>query len=785
MLEAVLQHSVKGQKALKDYLSQNYQIEFNFKELQFRWMRGFAVSFDEFEIKYQNKPVLNGDELALFINWKDTINSKKIILSELKFINPIVHSSISNLFQSAWPTLNQQNKHQDFLLQKVSFENLHGFQINCKLQNPACHIQNTLSSLESDLYFEDPQWMRLHIKLHDYLLQDFKEVINRLKNLEVPFPLWLDWIYSKTSWETANGEMLIDISKKETKHTFKLMLDFSKSEIKFSPEWPALKIASLLVQGNEKNLKFMSAKKDGFVDQIGDLPIKKINANFDGLEYIFQVESQFENPAGVPSVISFLKSSPLQKIGKKLEDFHLIEQSGKAFDLILNLEFPILNVGDPDLKMRGDLKLKNHSIDAQDCPLNIENLNLNFDSQTIQGQSQANASTQCFEKMFGMKAAGIFKFKTDFEFDFLKEQISSLELNSDLKDLSIQNNFFSKPALENSLVHLTLQPQPGSKNSYNGQVEWSCLPEPVKFKLDDQFNLKELRFQSKNLVLGKFHFDRFDFNVQNNKYYLKSGRAYWNRQYFASDLKIVADKKDNKMYLKSIDLMHPDFHLKGSGMLKNDKSHLVGQLWLYHLEKFLSLLGYKSGVDANSGHMNYAFSWPGELKDFDFNALFGEGTWQLKQGRILGVDSGLGKLLSLLSFESIYKTLTLDFKSLLKKGFSFDVWDTTWAFSKGCLISKNTNINGPSADLAVQGSIDLNKKFMDLNLIVFPKVVAGSLPLAAGLAAGNPAIGAGFWVFDKLTNSKINHISKAHYKILGDFSNPKVIRKQNKKGLGY
>ncbi len=105
--------------------------------------------------------------------------------------------------------------------------------------------------------------------------------------------------------------------------------------------------------------------------------------------------------------------------------------------------------------------------------------------------------------------------------------------------------------------------------------------------------------------------------------------------------------------------------------------------------------------------------------------------------------------MGLLSLENLLtRRLQLDFSDVFKKGFVFDKLEANMIFKSGIVETDNLFIDGPAAKIKISGIANLSNKEIDLQMLVTPKV-GNTLPIAASLATGNPAIGVGVWVVDK------------------------------------
>ncbi len=203
-------------------------------------------------------------------------------------------------------------------------------------------------------------------------------------------------------------------------------------------------------------------------------------------------------------------------------------------------------------------------------------------------------------------------------------------------------------------------------------------------------------------------------------------------------------------------------------------SALSGELYSTDMGQTFSLWGFKSAIRHSSGRLKFELQWPGAPFQFSLQMLEGNAELDIKSGRIMGVDPGLGRIFGLLSLDSIRRRLQLDFSDLFSKGFVFDTLYADMHFSQGVAKTNTFTIEGPAANIKMQGSANLNDKALDLILSVRPHVSSG-LPLAATIASGgNPAVGAGAWVLEKLIGKSVSKITEHRYRVTGSWDTPKI-----------
>ncbi|WP_298626660.1 YhdP family protein [uncultured Legionella sp.] len=211
---------------------------------------------------------------------------------------------------------------------------------------------------------------------------------------------------------------------------------------------------------------------------------------------------------------------------------------------------------------------------------------------------------------------------------------------------------------------------------------------------------------------------------------------------------------------------------------KVNQSKLQVRLHLNDLAKSLEQWQITPAVHARKGDLEFNGGWRGSLYDFSLRTLNGTMNLQLKNGRITNLSPeteeklGLGKLLSILSLQTIPRRLKLDFSDLAHQGYSFDVFKGSFSVKNGIMNTQDSYIDGPVAYASMKGELDLVRRMYDLNLSISPHITA-SLPIVATIAGG-PIAGLAAWVANKIINQSMQKITGYSYKVSGPWNQPIV-----------
>ncbi len=222
------------------------------------------------------------------------------------------------------------------------------------------------------------------------------------------------------------------------------------------------------------------------------------------------------------------------------------------------------------------------------------------------------------------------------------------------------------------------------------------------------------------------------------------------------------------------------FNIQGEWIQKEnrDQTNFDLKLSIANLAKTLERWNVTPTVHAKKGYMEFHGGWNKSLYQFSLASLKGTMYLQLKNGRITHLSKeteeklGLGKLLSILSLQTIPRRLQLDFSDLAHQGYSFDIFQGNFIVNKGIMGTQDSYLDGPVAYASMKGDLDLVKHTYDLNLKISPHITA-SLPVVATIAGG-PVAGVAAWVANKIINQSMQKISAYSYKISGPWDEPVV-----------
>lgn len=240
------------------------------------------------------------------------------------------------------------------------------------------------------------------------------------------------------------------------------------------------------------------------------------------------------------------------------------------------------------------------------------------------------------------------------------------------------------------------------------------------------------------------------------------------------DLKARNDK--GAWNLDALSLQNPDGALKGKGVWVNSGRHqtrLDFELAAKDVGRLLDRLGYADAVRRGSGTLSGNVQWNGPLTGIHYPSLGGQLSVNVEKGQFNKLEPGVGKLLGLISLQSLPRRLTLDFRDIFSDGLAFDSIEGKLAVRKGVMRTiEPLRIYGPAAQIEMIGETDLKTETQDMQVVVRPEV--GGLAAVGTAALVNPVIGAAALVANTVLQKPLNRLFSYRYHVTGTWADPKV-----------
>jgi len=207
---------------------------------------------------------------------------------------------------------------------------------------------------------------------------------------------------------------------------------------------------------------------------------------------------------------------------------------------------------------------------------------------------------------------------------------------------------------------------------------------------------------------------------------------------------------------------------------QQQESNVTMRLESSNIGRTLKALDYVGGIDKGKGTVDLDLKWPGSFADVDAQRIRGKLNMSLKDGYLLDVDPGAGRMFGMLSIQTLPRRLLLDFSDVFKAGFSFDRIKGDFSIADGDANTSNLYMDGPAARVDIAGRTGLAQQDYDQRVTVTPHV-AETLPML-GILTATPQVGAVILAVQKLFQPAIDDATRNQYTITGNWNAP-VIKK--------
>ena len=243
-------------------------------------------------------------------------------------------------------------------------------------------------------------------------------------------------------------------------------------------------------------------------------------------------------------------------------------------------------------------------------------------------------------------------------------------------------------------------------------------------------------------------------------------------------LEVLAVQQGNDWKIEKLKLANPDMVLQMDGLwqawLLRPQTSANLKLDVKDIGKFLARFGYPDAVKRGSAKLEGKLAWMGSPSEMDYPTLTGQFTLAASNGQFLKIEPGIGKLLGILSLQSLPRRITLDFRDIFSEGFAFNAISGSMTIDRGVLHSDDFIIEGPAAVVSMAGETDIAQETQKLRVRVVP--VLGEGVSIAGAFLGGPVVGLTSLLIQKILKDPFGQLIAYEYGITGTWDDPKVTK---------
>ena len=580
-------------------------------------------------------------------------------------------------------------------------------------------------------------------------------------------------------------------------------LNLNDLNIKYSLEWPSIKLNNAVVKIKNKNFSFETTNEKIYSSNIKKLRVSVDDMNDATLEtkaiisgpikdFVIYNKDAFNlkiNPNDLKDVSGnitshldfiFLKSKN-SNIYNASFDLNNASYKNKYIEITqvngsINLKENLITLNE-DNYLNGlingnktNVKIKSLSSNKisifGSSNIDYSSLNVEFINQYIKGKSLWNFDFEInlsnFDNNLYKASSNLVGSEMNFPYLFTKKNKNNHQLNISYYK---KNNFDMISLNYDKIVSLI------NITNTSGFISFNDLRRDIpkqNFNLYgniEYLNLNEISKHNKNDIDLTKYINQVSLKIKQ----LKKGDFIFNNSV------INLTKKKKSLFLNEFSSVSNSYNLFATGEHDiNNLSRIDLTLDSTNLQRVLDDWKIEHGIRDGTLSLNSNIQWSGGFNEFNINNIDGSLNLSLSNGRIKKVGSRATRLLGLLNFDLLTKRLSLDFDDVTKNGFYFDNIAGDFRIDNGSLYSTNLITQGPSAQILVIGSTNYVNETYDATVIATPEV---SKTLPAFALIGGPIAAAATYAAEKIAKAlgkDIDDLIKVKYSVKGTWNKPKI-----------
>ncbi|MCB1959857.1 MAG: TIGR02099 family protein, partial [Rhodocyclaceae bacterium] len=241
-------------------------------------------------------------------------------------------------------------------------------------------------------------------------------------------------------------------------------------------------------------------------------------------------------------------------------------------------------------------------------------------------------------------------------------------------------------------------------------------------------------------------------------------------------LELRAYNRAGLWHMNTLAITLPEGTLSGSGTWRTmapTRTDLEFSLKSSDVGVLLGRLGYPDTVNRGEATLSGKLRWQGAPTDLHYPSLAGTMTLDAASGQFRQLEPGVGRLLGVLSLQSLPRRIALDFRDVFSEGFAFDRISGSIEVDQGVMRTDPLEIRGPAARVLMRGTASVPDETQDLRVTVQPTL---SESVAVGAAAGalNPVVGVVTYLVQKALADPLEKLLSFEYAVTGPWNAPKV-----------
>jgi uncharacterized protein (TIGR02099 family) len=243
-------------------------------------------------------------------------------------------------------------------------------------------------------------------------------------------------------------------------------------------------------------------------------------------------------------------------------------------------------------------------------------------------------------------------------------------------------------------------------------------------------------------------------------------------------LDLKAEPAGDEWRIDRLDIVNGHAQFKSSGGWRRTGpgsiTTLAVKLDAENLNALFAQFGFGDYLKRGNGSLEGNLAWAGYPHEFALAALAGTMKVDARRGQFAKIETGAGKLLGLLSLQSLPRRAMFDFRDVFNEGFAFERIQGDVKVARGVLLVNDFEISGPAAFVSLTGEVSLPQETQALVMHVVPEVSEGAA--LAATVFGTPVLGLSTLLLSKLLKNPLGKMVAYEYQVTGSWDNPQVTR---------
>jgi uncharacterized protein YhdP len=233
--------------------------------------------------------------------------------------------------------------------------------------------------------------------------------------------------------------------------------------------------------------------------------------------------------------------------------------------------------------------------------------------------------------------------------------------------------------------------------------------------------------------------------------------------------------QEERYAIKEVRLESDAYTLNASGEWKRGGNTFFDyEMKSADLGELMRRLGFASIIKGGKTTSEGKVWWAGDPAQVSLPSLNGQIAVTIKEGTMVDVEPGAGRMLGILSIPALPRRLFLDFSDVVKEGFVFERIEGDIRIEQGHAYTTNLQLESVPANILITGRTGLDTQDFDQELFVVPNV-SDTATVASALAWG-PQVAAVVALFQEAFKENISAATMSRYRITGSWEEPHIRR---------